>query len=372
MKKVIPLLHAFFVCALLYLVCGCASTSSIMQRGDYVGAVEHAVQELDKNPSDAEEAQLLLNAYHLANETYLAQAEVNYASSSNLSGYDNQVVAYKKLQRVYRAISGSPIAREIVGKPVSYQRQIEQAKMEAAEAYYAAASRHLEDGSRENAKAAVTYFQKAQNYQPSYKDSAVRQQEAIDLASYDVAFVPVVNHSKEKFDTYQFESAILGLLNSNNDNRYVRYQREAPYTQAEELVSFTYEGITEGNTDTSSEVQHFSREQTVGDSVVVHKATVTVYQRKTTFTASLLLQYLDPDDRSLRHKLRVQESYTLSSKWATLRGNESALKGNTEIKRLLDKTSSTNSLSASTASNLQKKLLQEAVSTLRQRYKRYE
>jgi tetratricopeptide (TPR) repeat protein len=360
-----------FLCALVHFSCGCASTRSIMQRGDYVGAVEHAVQMLNKTPDDAEEAQLLRSSYHLANEINLTQAEAYYTSASDLSRYDEKVIAYEKLQRVYRAISSSPTARNIVGQPTSYFSQLEQAKLEAAEAYYDVASRLLEDGSRENAKAAVAYYQKAQNYQPSYKDSLARQMEAIELASYDVVLLPVLNRSREKFDSYQFESSVLSLLNSGNDSQFVRYQREDPYALAakpEELLQLTYEGIRRGNTDTSSEVQHFSHEETVGDSIVLHKATVTIYQRKTTDTASLLLQYLDPDNRSLRHQLRVQERYTSSSKWATLRGNESALAGHTQIKRLLDKTAPVNSLSASKRSKLQKKLLQKAISALRQRY----
>ena len=63
MKKIVP-----FIILLTVILSGCGSAKKQLERGNYDAAIDKAVKQLRKDPSDAKEIEILQRSYTVAND----------------------------------------------------------------------------------------------------------------------------------------------------------------------------------------------------------------------------------------------------------------------------------------------------------------
>src|SRR5436190_926069 len=77
-----PTFYSFLIFSIFIILAGCKTAGKLYQKGDYDGAVNLAVKELQKNPGNPEKITLLKNAYQFAINDHENKIR-NYHSSNN-------------------------------------------------------------------------------------------------------------------------------------------------------------------------------------------------------------------------------------------------------------------------------------------------
>ena len=223
MKKFLPII------LIGWLLAGCGSNKSYLQRGDEEKALFDAIKKLNKTPSDKEASQavpLLYNSIIKSNEAKIK----SYQLGSDLSRWDKIIFAYSKMQEVYNNIIQSTAAFKLI-TPQNFSTQLLESKQAAAEEYYTVADDFLKKNGRDNAKKAYSYFKKVDKYISGYKDVNAKTNEAFENAIVDVVINPVQDNSYFyssgwgnsglNFSNEYFQRTLVrDLAYNNNSNNY--------------------------------------------------------------------------------------------------------------------------------------------------------
>lgn len=179
------------ICAVLLSACG--SSKSYLERSDEDKALQDAVRKLNKNPGDDEALTAVPVLYSSILKTHQARIKT-YQSGTDLGRWDKIITEYNALQNAYNSIVNSTPAFKLA-TPENFSTQLLETKQKAAEDYYAAGESFLAGSSREDAKKAYNYFNKAQKYIPGYKDVRDKMNVAYENAVVDVVINPVQDNS---------------------------------------------------------------------------------------------------------------------------------------------------------------------------------
>ena len=223
MKKFLPII------LIGWLLAGCGSNKSYLQRGDEEKALSDAIKKLNKTPSDKEASQavpLLYNSIIKSNEAKIK----SYQLGSDLSRWDKIIFAYSKMQEVYNNIIQSTAAFKLI-TPQNFSTQLLESKQAAAEEYYTVADDFLKKNGRDNAKKAYSYFKKVDKYISGYKDVNAKTNRAFENAIVDVVINPVQDNSYFyssgwgnsglNFSNEYFQRTLVrDLAYNNNSNNY--------------------------------------------------------------------------------------------------------------------------------------------------------
>jgi len=184
----------FYTLITLFVLASCGSSKiDYLAHSNDDKTLFDAVKIISRFPSDTSAAKALPILYPLAQQRHLAKI-ATYKNETALSARDKTIEEYTILQKMYDAISGSDNASRLVAA-VNYQVDLINSKQEAAEAYYQQATNFMATPGRDNAKAAWTYFKKADNWVPGYKDAKAKMEEAYQSAVVNVVIYPVQDNS---------------------------------------------------------------------------------------------------------------------------------------------------------------------------------
>ena len=223
MKKFLPLI------LIGWLLAGCGSNKSYLERGNEEKALSDAIKKLNKTPSDKEALQavpLLYNSIIKSNEAKIK----SYRAGNDLGRWDKIIFAYSKMQEVYNNIIQSTAAFKLI-TPQNFSTQLLESKQAAAEEYYTVADDFLKKNGRDNAKKAYSYFKKVDKYISGYKDVNAKTNEAFENAIVDVVINPVQDNSYFyssgwgnsglNFSNEYFQRTLVrDLAYNNNSNNY--------------------------------------------------------------------------------------------------------------------------------------------------------
>ena len=223
MKKFLPII------LIGWLLAGCGSNKSYLERGNEEKALSDAIKKLNKTPSDKEALQavpLLYNSIIKSNEAKIK----SYQLGSDLSRWDKIIFTYSKMQEVYNNIIQSTAAFKLI-TPQNFSTQLLESKQGAAEEYYTVADDFLKKNGRDNAKKAYSYFKKVDKYISGYKDVNAKINEAFENAIVDVVINPVQDNSYFyssgwgnsglNFSNEYFQRTLVrDLAYNNNSNNY--------------------------------------------------------------------------------------------------------------------------------------------------------
>ena len=263
--------RALYLVVLISLILvSCNSSKKLLERGAYYQSVMAAVKKLQRSPNNKKSQRALLHAYPLARQDLLEEIE-RAKSNAVPMPWTSMTYTYESLNTMYKAIKASPKARQIIRNPQEYYKQYAAAKSRAAVEQYEAGVRFMKKGSRQDAKEAYFYFQRADAFKPGYKDVDRKLREAKELATLKVVVetVPVPSrYFKVSADLF-YDEVDKHLRDIMRRNQFVAFYakqdaRQRGLTDPDQVLTLRFEDFTVGQS------KYFQNKETVTrDSVKV-------------------------------------------------------------------------------------------------------
>lgn len=320
----------------------CTSSKKLLERGDYYGAVVTAVDKLQKSPNNSKARQALRQAYPYALNHLLNQAKHAKDANDPLR-WSKSADIYQQINRMYEVLQRSPAAMQVISNPKNYYKQYAEVKGKAAAEQYTLGEKALDKNSRESAKDAYYYFQKANEYEPGYLDVDNKIAEAHYFATLKVVVEQMSVPSRYyKVSADFFQDQVSGYLRDfANQNQFVRFytpdEAKREKLEPDQIVRLQFEDFVVGETNT------FQKEKTVTseDSVKIGEVTLEDGNKAPVLDrvkAKLITNRVEVASRGLL-SIRVVDGYNKStvynedlpgefvwfSEWATYQGDERAL-----------------------------------------------
>lgn len=211
---------------LLLFVYSCKTASKSFQRGDYKEAIEQSVKKLQKDPYDAESADILKNAYKLA----VNQHEENirsYSNSKNPDRFINIYNEYIQLQNLYSLVRQTPAAAKVVNA-VNYSEYVETYRDKVVEVYVQNAEKWESQNTKMAAREAYKEYRKALNYRPNDVDLKSRRDAAYNAAVTKVLVIPIQRQYgySDNYQLQNFQSDVMRTLSFNMGSEFVKFYSE--------------------------------------------------------------------------------------------------------------------------------------------------
>lgn len=324
---------------LLLVFSSCQSTQKLFDKGEYGKAYYAAINDLKKNPSDANAQRILPIAYQEAATKY--EQDITAAKNSNAKKgqmLDLVYNGYEALQKMHDAATdlkeGSTAFR-----PRNYHKELEGAALAAAAARYNRGIALLQRNDRLSARKAYDNLKIADTYVPGYKDVIVKKKEAYEAAITNV----VVNKLDQRFGYYAingnfFESDILWNLNSIGERSYYQFYGMSYGQQidlrVDQFMDINMYDIWFSNLATNTYSYNVSKKVPVkSDKMAGSQSsktiTATVYVTRRIINSRAIMDYriTDAHTQKLIASNRIPAQYTWESLTGRYTGDVNALSG---------------------------------------------
>lgn len=222
MKRIVPF---FFVLTILF--SGCGSSKKQLQKGNYDAAIQKAVKQLRKDPTDIKQIDILDQAYKVSNEQDVERLRL-LKMEAKPDNWDEIYLVYKTLndrQALVRTVA--PLSRN--GKSVDftyvdYVPEMVSAKRKAADFYFGHGTELMKNNMKDSYRQAFAEFVRAKEYVGDYEGIDNKIQDA-KLLGMSRVFVSIQNNSILKFPK-EFEDELLALDFPRLNSEWVEF-----YTQ---------------------------------------------------------------------------------------------------------------------------------------------
>jgi hypothetical protein len=222
MKRVLP-----FVFLLTIILSGCGSSKKQLQKGNYDAAIDKAVKQLRKDPSDEKQIDILTQSYNTANAQNNERIRF-LKMEGRPDSWDEIYLVYKALydrQSLVRTVTPLNSNGRSVDFPfVDYMPEMISAKRKAADFYYAHGNELMKTGTKETYRQAYNEFVRAKEYIGDYEgiDSKIQESKYQGMSR---VFVSVQNSSIIKFPK-EFEQDLLALDLPRLNTDWVEYHTQ--------------------------------------------------------------------------------------------------------------------------------------------------
>ena len=325
----------------LLLLVGCSPTKQIQKRytpDDQL--VFDLIERIKKNPTDADAAKQLPEAYAQAAEI---RKNINESTYQNMSEGDRWIEISKQLQvaqQLYTEIKSNASLTKLIPEPWNPAIKIQEAKQKAAEEYYIKGVEYMNYNNRPYAKKAYEMFAKANNAFPSFRDVRERMEDARLLSLIKVLVKPVNYYNNGwsywGFNNDYLQQKIVRDLNNNSyrDTKfYTEVDLRSQNIQPDRIVELNFNDLYVGEAFTDNYTINRSKQIQTGETKSVPpqpvyatiKATVYVTRRILQSRASLECRIYD--QASNRNILfdRFPDNYTWTNQKARYTGDVRAL-----------------------------------------------
>ncbi|PIP54634.1 MAG: hypothetical protein COX07_04265 [Bacteroidetes bacterium CG23_combo_of_CG06-09_8_20_14_all_32_9] len=155
------------------LLTGCVSSNKLYQRGQYDGAIRKSVKKIRGNADNPKEINVLEKSFLAANEAN--QSRIKYLKTEGKPEMWNEVftnyLLLKNRQELVRTVLPLKNGNRTIDFPViDYDREIVDAKKNAAEYFYVHAKKLLSSNDRFKARDAYFELKKVKEYYENYQD----------------------------------------------------------------------------------------------------------------------------------------------------------------------------------------------------------
>jgi len=241
MKKILP-----FIFILTIVMSGCGSSKKQLQKGNYDAAIEKAVKQLRKDPKDANQIDILTQAYKVANDQN--NERVRFLKMEGRPGnWDEIYLVYKALsdrQSLVKTVTPLNLDGRSVDFPyVDYLPEMVNAKRKAADFYYAHGIELMKTGIKDNFRQAYAEFIRAKNYVGDYEgiDNKILDARTRGMSR---VFVSLQNSSVIKFPP-EFEQDLLALDLPGLNSEWVEYhtQNLNPNTEYDYFINVNVKNV---------------------------------------------------------------------------------------------------------------------------------
>ena len=202
----------YFFLMILFLG-GCSSGRKALDRGNYMQAIEKAVNRLTNDPDNKKAKRVLTDGYPMAMDYY--QEEIDQILSGNDQFKWGQTLdIMQRVNHVSDLIRQVPAARKLVPSPKTYTSELGDVTQRAAEERYQAGIESLKRPTRDDAREAYYDFQRVDQLVPSYKDVLTKITEAKQRATLIVILEPIPIPSKRyELSANFFYSQVIERMN---------------------------------------------------------------------------------------------------------------------------------------------------------------
>ena len=222
MKRIIPIIFILTI-----ILSGCGSSKKQLQKGNYDAAIDKAVKQLRRDPSDEKQIDILTQSYQNANDQNNERIRF-LKMEGRPDNWDEIYLVYKALydrQALVRTVTPLNTNGRSVDFPyVDYMPEMVSAKRKAADFYYAHGNELMKSGIKESYRQAFGEFIRAKEYIGDYEgiDSKIQESKYLGMSR---VFVSVQNSSILKFPK-EFEQDLLALDLPRLNSDWVEYHTQ--------------------------------------------------------------------------------------------------------------------------------------------------
>jgi len=209
---------------LILLVSGCGSSKKQLQKGNYDAAVQKAVKQLRKDPSDVKQIDILDQAYRVANDQDNEKVRL-LKMEGKPNNWDEVYLVYKALndrQALVRTVTPlNSNGRTISYPQIDYMPDMVNAKRKAADYYFGHGNELMKSGIKESYRQAYAEFLRAKEYVGDYEgiDNKILEAKTQGMSR---VFVSIQNSSVIQFPK-EFEDGLLTLDFPRLNSEWVEY-----------------------------------------------------------------------------------------------------------------------------------------------------
>jgi hypothetical protein len=222
MKRIIPLIFILTI-----ILSGCGSSKKQLEKGNYDAAIQKAVKQLRKDPSDAKQIDILNQAYKVSNDQDIERVRF-LKMEGKPNNWDEIYLVYKALndrQSLVRTVTPLNMNGRSIDFPyVDYMPEMVNAKRKAADFYFAHGNELMKSKIKESYRQAFAEFVRAKDYVGDYEGIDNKIQEA-RLLGMSRVFVSIQNTSILKFPK-EFEEDLLALDLPRLNSEWVEYHTQ--------------------------------------------------------------------------------------------------------------------------------------------------
>ncbi|MEO9476280.1 MAG: hypothetical protein ABJG41_12120 [Cyclobacteriaceae bacterium] len=316
---------------------GCKTGKKALEQGQYDLAVSQAVNRLKSNGDSKKARSTLKKAYRFAVSTHLDNVSRANASA-DMFKWEKMANEYLSINRLYDAIRKCPACLDLVPNPVTYDSELQSARLKAAETRYnlgvtALANKKI----REKALEAHGHFEIVKEMVPRYKDVEDKLAESLYFATLKVVVEPIPSPTRILEVKHEFfVNKINEYLHHQPINKYVRFYTpdEANNQNLEfidHVIQMEFDRFSLGNV-----FQNNTQKEVSKDSVVIAtkngediygtvKATLKISEKSITGGGILDFRILDNETGKVITQEKMPSEYTWSIMWASYNGDKRAL-----------------------------------------------
>jgi tetratricopeptide (TPR) repeat protein len=325
----------------------CKTPGKAYDKGDYNQAIELAVKNLQKNPSDGETRAIAQNAYKQAIADHQSTIrQLSYSTSENT--YEQIYNQYRQMQKLYDLIRQQPSLMSLI-KPTDYTESIATYRDKAADVYYQKGLSRMEQKEKIAYRDAYQQFQKALRLKPNDAHYRKQAEESYRLAIVHVVVLPINDYyggsrygsSTNSYELRNFQEQIIRNLRYNSNNNFVKFHSEwdarGQNIEPDEILEMRLGRLEIGRPFDQQQTRNVSKEIVVkeivykADSIVRQtarvNAQVTITRRTLVSEGDLYVSAHDARGRTLWNDV-FRGEHRWQVEFATYRGDERALSDN--------------------------------------------
>lgn len=226
---------ALFILFLLLLLLSCNVTKRYYIKGLYDKAIVRAVKKIKKNPSKKKEIVYLEKSFNASNQYNLERIKF-LKTEGRPENWEEILELYNTLkfrQSIIQPVLPLNIGNKSITFPyINYDKDIQNAKQNAAEYWYAKGKQLLISGNRFQARKAYEYFKKVKQHYDTYQDIDNLITMSLQNGISKVA-IKFENNTIFKLPP-EFKDKLFNLNFENLDSKWIKYYPNPNQNQIEQ------------------------------------------------------------------------------------------------------------------------------------------
>jgi hypothetical protein len=222
MKKIAPVLIILIIA-----LSGCGSSKKQLERGNYDSAIDLAVRDLRRDPSDSKQIATLDRSYKIVNEQDIERIRF-LKMEDKPANWDEIYQINKRLsdrQSLVRSVTPLELNGRTIEYPyVDYMPEMVAAKRKSADFYYAHGNELMKNQLKDSYRQAYYEFVRAKEYVGNYEgiDNKIEDSKYLGMSR---VLITLQNRSILKF-TQEFEEDLLSVNLPAINSEWVEYHTQ--------------------------------------------------------------------------------------------------------------------------------------------------
>jgi len=222
MKKIAPVLIILIIA-----LSGCGSSKKQLERGNYDSAIDLAVRDLRRDPSDSKQIATLDRSYKIVNEQDIERIRF-LKMEDKPANWDEIYQINKRLsdrQSLVRSVTPLELNGRTIEYPyVDYMPEMVAAKRKSADFYYAHGDELMKNQLKDSYRQAYYEFVRAKEYVGNYEgiDNKIEDSKYLGMSR---VLITLQNRSILKF-TQEFEEDLLSVNLPAINSEWVEYHTQ--------------------------------------------------------------------------------------------------------------------------------------------------